>query len=77
MSLVVVETYPNTMQAHIARGLLESHGIHATILHEHSLSTASFTIGEVPLMVDEENYIRAREILTDELPPDPMESFSA
>ena len=48
MSLVVVETYPNTMQAHIARGLL-----------------------------DEENYIRAKEILNEELPPDPIESFSA
>ncbi len=77
MSLVVVETYPNTMQAHIARGLLESHGVSATILHEHTHSTYSFALGEVPLMVDEENYIRAKEILNEELPPDPIESFSA
>ena len=75
MSLVIIETYPNSMQAHIARGLLESHGVHATILHEHSLSTYSFTIGEIPLMVEEENYIRAKEILSAELPPEPIDTF--
>ena len=77
MALVVVESYADGMQAHIAKGLLETHGIEATILHEGFHSTYGAAIGEVPLMVDEENLIRAKEILEQELKNDSMDSFSA
>lgn len=77
MSLVVVENYADTTQAHIAKGLLETHGIEATILHEGFNSTYGAAIGDVPLMVDEENLIRAKEILNQELGDEAMDSFSA
>ncbi|AOE48814.1 putative signal transducing protein [Kangiella sediminilitoris] len=77
MALTVVETYADTMQAHIAKGLLESHGIEATIFHEGFHNTYGAAVGEVPLMVDEENLIRAKEILGSELDNDSMETFSA
>ncbi|NVK22039.1 MAG: DUF2007 domain-containing protein [Kangiellaceae bacterium] len=77
MSLVVVETYTNTMQAHIAKGLLESHGINAVLMHEQFHSTYAFALGEIPLMVDDENCLRAKEILSSELIDEGQDSFSA
>ena len=77
MALAVVETYADNMQAHIAKGLLEAHGIEATILHDGFHSTYGSAIGEVPLMVDEENLIRAKEILNKEFTDDNLDSFSA
>ena len=77
MALAVVASYTDNMQAHIAKGLLEAHGIEATILHDGFHSTYGSAIGEVPLMVDEENLVRAGEILNTELTDDAMDSFSA
>lgn len=77
MALAVVENYADTMQAHIAKGLLESHGIAVTLLHEGFHSTYGSAIGEIPLMVDEENLSRAKKILNQELSNDSMDSFSA
>jgi len=77
MALAVVASYTDTMQAHIAKGLLEAHGIEATLLHDGFHSTYGSAIGEVPLMVDEENLVRAGEILNTELTDDAMDSFSA
>lgn len=77
MALAVVENYADTMQAHIAKGLLEAHGIEVTLLHEGFHSTYGSAIGEVPLMVDEENLVRAKEILSTELTDDQIDSFSA
>ena len=77
MALAIAESYADGMQAHIAKGLLETHGIEATILHEGFHSTYGSAIGEVPLMVEEENLIRAKEILEQELTDDSMDSFSA
>jgi len=65
MSLSAVATFPNTMLAHIAKGLLESNGITATVMHEHFHSTYAFALGEVPLMVDSELLERAQEILNE------------
>jgi len=77
MALTVVASYADTMQAHIAKGLLEAHGIEATLLHDGFHSTYGSAIGEVPLMVDEENLVRAGEILNTELTDDALDSFSA
>ncbi|GAA4360162.1 DUF2007 domain-containing protein [Kangiella marina] len=77
MALTKVESYTDNMQAHIAKGLLEAHGIEATILHDGFHSTYGSAIGEVPLMVDEENLVRAKEILHQELKDDNLDSFSA
>lgn len=77
MALAVVASYADNMQAHIAKGLLEAHGIEATILHDGFHSTYGSAIGEVPLMVDEENLVRAGEILSKELTDDALDSFSA
>ncbi len=77
MALAVVASYTDNMQAHIAKGLLEAHGIEATILHDGFHSTYGSAIGEVPLMVDEENLVRAGEILNKELTDDDLDSFSA
>ncbi|PXF64662.1 DUF2007 domain-containing protein [Kangiella spongicola] len=77
MALVTVETYADNMQAHIAKGLLETHGIEATILHDGFHSTYGSAIGEVPLLVEEENLIRAKQILNKELTDDNFDSFSA
>ncbi|AKE51041.1 putative signal transducing protein [Kangiella geojedonensis] len=77
MALAVVASYTDTMQAHIAKGLLEAHGIEATLLHDGFHSTYGSAIGEVPLMVDEENLVRAGEILNTELTDDALDSFSA
>ncbi|NVJ68559.1 MAG: DUF2007 domain-containing protein [Gammaproteobacteria bacterium] len=70
MSLATVATFPNTMLAHIAKGLLESHGIAATVMHEHFHSTYSFAVGEVPLMVDSELVEQAQEILNQDFSHD-------
>ena len=77
MALAVVASYADNMQAHIAKGLLEAHGIEATILHDGFHSTYGSAIGEVPLMVDEENLVRAGEILSKEFTDDALDSFSA
>ncbi len=63
MSLAVVATFPNTMLAYIAKGLLETNGITATILHEQFHSTYSFALGEIPLMVAEESVETAYQLL--------------
>lgn len=77
MSLSEVEQYPDATQAHIAKGLLETHGIEATIFHEGFNNTYGAAIGEVPLLVAEENLIRAKEILNQEYNQSSMDSFSA
>lgn len=81
MALVLVETFSNTMQAHIAKGLLESHGIAASIMHEQFHSMYNFALGEVPLLVDEEDFIHAKEILHEtfgfEYKEDENQTFSA
>ena len=77
MALVIVEHFADNMQAHIAKGLLESHNIEATILHEGFHSTYGSAVGEIPLMVDEENLIRAKEILSQKSRSDGIDSFSA
>lgn len=76
MSLSTIATFPNTMLAHIAKGLLESHGIQATVLHEHFHSTYSFALGEVPLMVESDDLEIAQQILQEHLNQDEDDSTS-
>ncbi len=65
MGLSTVATFPNTMLAHIAKGLLENNGIRANVMHEHFHSTYSFALGEVPLMVNAELLEEAQQILNE------------
>ena len=60
--MITVATYPNPTDAYIAKGLLESCGIHCEIRHEHVQQL--LPIGAVELLVVEQDATRAREILT-------------
>ncbi|WP_251358493.1 DUF2007 domain-containing protein [Kangiella sp. TOML190] len=70
MSLATVATFPNTMLAHIAKGQLNNYGIEAVILHEHFHSTYSFALGEIPVMVPEEQLEQAQQILAENFEED-------
>ena len=77
MSLVIAKTYPDTLQANIAKGLLESYGIASTIMHEQFHTTYSSAFGNVPLMVDEQVLIQAQELLARDLSDSVTGYFSA
>lgn len=63
---IVVATYPDATQAHVAKGLLESEGIDAVLRDEH-LVTANWmlsnALGGVRLMVPQSCEARARRLL--------------
>ena len=64
--LVTIETYMNPLEAHIARGLLESEGIPATLGSEHHVWASwhfAQALGGVRLQVPAEYAHRARDVL--------------
>ncbi len=64
--LVVVNSYINMLDAHIARGLLESEGIPATLHSEHHVSAfwpLANALGGVRLQVPEHRAEEARDVL--------------
>lgn len=64
--LVAVETYLNPLDAHVARGLLESEGIPATLHSEHlvtSIWPMASALGGVRLQVAEHRAAEARDVL--------------
>ena len=64
--LVVVETYLNAVDAHLARGLLESEGIPAMLHSEHHISAfwpLANALGGVRLQVAEHRAADARDVL--------------
>jgi len=66
IDLVTVETYMNPLEAHIARGLLESEGIPATLGSEHHVWASwhfAQALGGVRLQVPTEFAHRARDVL--------------
>jgi hypothetical protein len=64
VALVTVGTYPNTVEAELARAFLEAEGIHGRVLDAHTSALA----GAVPatgarIVVDAEDAERARDLL--------------
>jgi hypothetical protein len=64
VALVTIGTYRNTVEAELARGLLESEGIEARVLdaHTNALRDIALAVG-ARLVVDAEHAERARELL--------------
>ncbi len=73
---IVLETFPNRIEAEIAAGLLESEGIEAMVMADDAggaYPSLQFVRG-VRLLVAAEDQYRAREILKDmEEPVEPPE----
>lgn len=66
-NLVTLERYRFPHEAHIAQGLLESHGIDAYVADEHILSANWLnpkTIGDVRLQVLEADFSKAQKLLS-------------
>lgn len=64
--LVVVDTFANPLDAHIARGLLESEGIPATLGSEHHVWSSwpyALALGGIRLQVAERHASGARAVL--------------
>lgn len=64
--LIVVETYTDPLDAHVARGLLESEGIPALLHSEHLVSALwplANALGGVRLQVAEHRAAEARDVL--------------
>ena len=64
--LVVVDTYLNPLDAHVARGLLESEGIPAMLHSEHHVWSSwpfASALGGVRLQVAEQDAAGARAVL--------------
>lgn len=59
--MVVLENYPDMMQASIVQGMLESNGVPCVIQDQNNLYVPVF--GGVELLVPEEDVVRARELL--------------
>lgn len=75
-TLVTLNVYNSDVDAHIAKGLLESNGIKCIIDNEimSSIYPIPFsTIGQVRLMVLQRDENMAREILANNLPLEPIE----
>jgi hypothetical protein len=65
--LKTVASFRDPYEAHIARGKLETEGIPTVVLDEHLIQVdwlASQAIGGVKVQVPEEDFVRAREIMT-------------
>ena len=72
MSLVKVAQYPDPPSAHIARALLEAHGIDAYLANEHYVAVQwlhAQAVGGVEVLVDREQAEQARALL--EIPAEP------
>lgn len=77
--LVTIAHYTNPLEAHIARGRLESEGIEAFVADENIIWAnwlLSDAVGGVQLRVTAENSIRARRILNEIANSDILESDS-
>ena len=63
---VIVETYDDSIAAHLARARLDSEGIEAWVLDEHLVTydpLISRAVGGVKVMVSQADQVAAREIL--------------
>lgn len=64
--LVTVGRYSNPAEAHIAQGLLNSHGIYCCILDELSAAYTPLAVGGIRLAVRQGDLERAIKILSQE-----------
>ncbi len=72
-TLIVLESYNSDVEAHIARGVLESNGVKCIINNEIMSSIYPLTltsIGGIKLLVRREDFELAKEILNSSLSPD-------
>lgn len=71
---VAIRTFNNPVEARIAQGLLESQGINSFVKDENMGYNYSFAVGGVKLMVREDEYEQALEILNaeSEIPDEPV-----
>lgn len=68
--LVCVKTFPDRLQADMAKAVLEAHGIKASVSADDAGGMRphlAFTSGGVKLFVLDENADKAMEILSEEL----------
>lgn len=61
--MITIASYHSVTEAHIAKGLLESQGIHCIIKNENVSQT--LPIGAVELMVDEKDMEKAQAVLSE------------
>lgn len=69
MSWVTVARYSLPFEAHVARARLESEGIHAMVVDEHTINMQwlySDAMGGVRLQVDEDDMYRAQAVLSED-----------
>jgi hypothetical protein len=59
--MITIAVYHNSIDAHIAKGLLESEGIQCQIMNE--MASQTLAIGNIELMVQESDAERAQAIL--------------
>ena len=65
-TLVLLRVYSNAIDAHIARGVLQSNGVMCVLNDENMSSIYPMTpVGEVRLFVRNEDVFRAEELLTE------------
>jgi hypothetical protein len=66
MNFVLLNTYSNYVEAHIAKGVLADAGINSWLKDENTVTIDSVltnAVGGIKLMVSEKQVIKAREIL--------------
>ena len=65
-TLVLLRVYSNAIDAHIARGVLQSNGVMCVLNDENMSSIYPMTpVGEMRLFVRNEDVFRAEELLTE------------
>lgn len=70
-ALVTIETFWDTVAAEMARGRLESAGIHCFLTGENAARLYGTGLGDLQLQVSPEDEADARAILSDPGDPDP------
>lgn len=67
--LITIENFPDAITANIAKGKLESEGIHCFLEDKTTINTLGFNImpGGVNLIVKEKDEEEARKILKEEI----------
>ncbi len=67
MEYILINSYPNYVEAHIARGVLEEEGIHCWLRDENTVTIDPIltnAVGGIKLMVEKSQAQRAAELLT-------------
>ncbi|MBI5372823.1 MAG: DUF2007 domain-containing protein [Sphingobacteriales bacterium] len=68
MEYILINSYPNYVEAHIARGVLEEEGIHCWLRDENTVTIDPIltnAVGGIKLMVEKSQAQRAANLLAD------------